>query len=523
MSWSWLEQRKRPTVWAVCFVLFITVVIASIEIWSRRLAWDSELKTGRTATENIAQATSEHAAETLQMLSGLLDGLVERVMIDGTSGPGGERLRRYMMTRLGNHPALQGLFVYDSAGNWLVSTASLNDQPPSNHDRAYFLYHRAHADDLPHVDGPVLSRSSGEWVLTLSRRLNTADGRFDGVVLATIPARYFLRYYQQFNIGQRGLLLLARSDGTVVARLPAAIDTSGSNISDRPIYRHMQAHPAQHDTVMLRSTFDQTLRLFSYRRLAAYPLFVAVGLAKEELFADWWTVTLQETAALLGMLAVIYAMVAGLLMQLRAREELEESLRRAHAELELRNQELDRQAHTDGLTGVHNRRHLDELLAIETARAVRERTPLALAMIDVDFFKRYNDHYGHAAGDDCLRAIARELTHTVNRPADLVARFGGEEFAILMPNTGADGAQVVAEAARRAVAEARLPHCGHPEGIVTISVGIAVIEAAQAAPPRALVEAADAGLYAAKAASRNCVRAGTVRAPASEPCKAEQL
>jgi diguanylate cyclase (GGDEF)-like protein len=285
----------------------------------------------------------------------------------------------------------------------------------------------------------------------------------------------------------------------------------------------MQAHPAPHGTVMLLSTFDQTLRLFSYRRLATYPLFVAVGLSKQELFADWWTVTLQETAALLGMLAVIYAMVAGLLMQLRAREELEESLRRAHAELELRNQELDRQAHTDGLTGVHNRRHLDELLAKETARAVREHTPLALAMIDVDFFKRYNDHYGHAAGDDCLRMIARELTRTVNRPGDLVARFGGEEFAILMPNTGADGAQVVAEAARRAVAEARLPHCGHPEGIVTISVGIAVIEAAQAAPPRALVEAADAGLYAAKAASRNCVRAGTVRAPAAAPCKAEQL
>ncbi|WP_449406195.1 diguanylate cyclase [Massilia phosphatilytica] len=144
-------------------------------------------------------------------------------------------------------------------------------------------------------------------------------------------------------------------------------------------------------------------------------------------------------------------------------------------------------------------------MAAEVARAARERTPLSLVMMDVDFFKRYNDAYGHAAGDDCLRMVAGVLAATVNRPADLAARFGGEEFAVLLPNTPPDGARGIAEAICRGVRAAGMAHRASDLGFVTISAGVATMMPAPGDDARALVEAADAALYGAKASGRNRV------------------
>lgn len=108
------------------------------------------------------------------------------------------------------------------------------------------------------------------------------------------------------------------------------------------------------------------------------------------------------------------------------------------AELLCANKELDLQASTDGLTGVANRRYLNEFVARELARSIRENTMLSVIMVDLDFFKSFNDNYGHLAGDECLKQVAHKLRETVKRPADLVARYGGEEFAIILPNTDVD-------------------------------------------------------------------------------------
>ena len=145
-------------------------------------------------------------------------------------------------------------------------------------------------------------------------------------------------------------------------------------------------------------------------------------------------------------------------------------------------------------------------MAAEIARAAREGTSLSLIMMDVDFFKRYNDRYGHAAGDDCLRTVARVLAATVNRPADLAARFGGEEFAVLLPNTTAEGARQLAEAICRGVHATGLEHGASDFGTVTISAGVATAIPAPGDEARMLVEKADAALYQAKEAGRNTVR-----------------
>ncbi|WP_338663450.1 diguanylate cyclase [Pararoseomonas sp. SCSIO 73927] len=164
-------------------------------------------------------------------------------------------------------------------------------------------------------------------------------------------------------------------------------------------------------------------------------------------------------------------------------------------------------AATDGLTGLANRRRFDEALAVEWRRAAREGTWLSMLLLDVDRFKMFNDRYGHLAGDDALRAVARAMEAAIRRPGDLAARYGGEEFAVILPNTDAAGAREVAELARAAIARAGIPHEANESGLVTASIGVAAAQPVAATQPESsmLVAAADAALYEAKRTGRNRV------------------
>jgi diguanylate cyclase (GGDEF)-like protein len=175
--------------------------------------------------------------------------------------------------------------------------------------------------------------------------------------------------------------------------------------------------------------------------------------------------------------------------------------------LAIANARLERLAITDTLTGLANRRRLDEVLAAEWRRAMRSRTTLSVAMIDIDHFKGYNDHYGHAGGDECLRRVAASLAEEV-RNTDHVARYGGEEFMIVLPETDLDGAWIVAERVRAAVEARAEPHAAAPRGIVTISIGIAAVLPSLDHSPDDLVKNADVHLYQAKREGRNRIAGG---------------
>lgn len=158
----------------------------------------------------------------------------------------------------------------------------------------------------------------------------------------------------------------------------------------------------------------------------------------------------------------------------------------------------------DGLSGIYNRRYFDQQLALEAARTLRNGLPLALILLDVDFFKRYNDHYGHQAGDDCLREIASALKGGMRRPADLVARYGGEEFACILPETPFDGAMVIARELAARVQAKKIAHTqsGVAE-VVTVSLGVATLSCGVGHGSAAeLLALADAQLYQAKNTGR---------------------
>jgi diguanylate cyclase (GGDEF)-like protein len=165
---------------------------------------------------------------------------------------------------------------------------------------------------------------------------------------------------------------------------------------------------------------------------------------------------------------------------------------------------------TDGLTGLSNRRRFDQDLRVECERARRGGDSLALLLVDVDHFKRYNDHYGHVSGDTCLREVGMAIRAAIRRPADLAARYGGEEFAVLLPQTDAAGARGMAQRVVDAIGALALPHAAAPSGAISVSVGWAAARPDQdpsiiASRGEALVEAADRRLYAAKAAGRGRV------------------
>lgn len=181
-----------------------------------------------------------------------------------------------------------------------------------------------------------------------------------------------------------------------------------------------------------------------------------------------------------------------------------------HLTLKHQSDMLRSMALLDGLTGVANRRRFDEELARTWRQSLREKTELSAIMIDIDYFKRYNDHYGHMQGDACLRSVAGALETAVNRPYDLLARYGGEEFVCLLPNTHLGGAVVVAERMQACVQALQLEHSASGVGQrVTVSIGVSTMTANATDGPQVLLEAADRQLYQAKQAGRACIRSGS--------------
>jgi diguanylate cyclase (GGDEF)-like protein len=198
-----------------------------------------------------------------------------------------------------------------------------------------------------------------------------------------------------------------------------------------------------------------------------------------------------------------------------AKAILEEKVRERTAELESLNQRLNRLAVTDGLTGLYNHRYLHEELRVAVERSLRSGVPVAMLMIDVDHFKKYNDRNGHPAGDEALRTVARLIAED-RRQVDVVARYGGEEFAILLHDVTRAEAREVAEKIRQRVREAKIAHAeAQPAGRMTVSIGVALCPE-DANTAEALLEAADVALYRAKKTGRDTVRVAGDSSSSSE-------
>ncbi len=186
--------------------------------------------------------------------------------------------------------------------------------------------------------------------------------------------------------------------------------------------------------------------------------------------------------------------------------ELEKIVENRTKELAEANRRLEIQSNTDCLTNIGNRRLFDQRLLQEWNRGQRSGAPLALIMLDIDHFKRFNDLYGHLAGDACLQTLAKGLAESGRRAGELAARYGGEEFVILLPNMDKQAALETAKHIHQMVLSLAMPHADSPSGIVTVSLGVAILQPSNQHLPVELVRQADAALYRAKMAGRNCIQ-----------------
>ncbi|MGH8354830.1 MAG: diguanylate cyclase domain-containing protein [Pseudomonas sp.] len=201
-------------------------------------------------------------------------------------------------------------------------------------------------------------------------------------------------------------------------------------------------------------------------------------------------------------------------LTLLQRDEAYRALRESQQRLLDTNLVLQRLMNSDGLTGLSNRRHFDEYFDLEWRRAQREQAQLSVMLFDVDYFKSYNDDSGHLAGDEALRQVAIAMRESCSRPADLAARYGGDEFVIVLPATPSAGARLVAEKIRAAVQARQIPHSSYARGAcLTLSIGVATLIPKQGESCQLLIQLADQGLYSAKNQGRN--RVGMLERPAA--------
>ncbi|WP_454254708.1 sensor domain-containing diguanylate cyclase [Pseudomonas sp. Marseille-Q8238] len=503
--WCWL---LKPAVLPLArmFVVLVCLSLVTTDAWLIWKAREVRLHGAEVETSNLAAALARQATDSLKKADTILIDMVERLQNDAATPAHLQRLQPLLQRHVHELAELHGLFVYGPNGEWRVSSFGTVPADANNADREYFIFHREHPDDYgPHVGLPVRSRTTGEWVIPVSRRLQDEQGGFAGVALATISIDYFQRFYASFDIRSHGSITLALNNGLIVVRSPYVERAIGSSLASGVIFSELLPKSPT-GTAVLPSIIDGTLRLYSYRQIQGYPLVVIAALGKDDILADWRRDAIAQFLVVL-LLALILGLFGFYLIHLIKRgQKTEAELLATRDALRAFNQRLEKQALEDELTRLANRRRFARALEDEFSRAARYQRPLSLILFDVDYFKQYNDIYGHSAGDECLRAVAEAIRSGQKRSADLAARYGGEEFCLLLPETDAEGALQVAEQVRAAVEALAIPHTGCPWNTLSVSAGVRTCSPGQcAATAQGLVEEADKALYAAKAAGRNRV------------------
>jgi diguanylate cyclase (GGDEF)-like protein len=376
-----------------------------------------------------------------------------------------------------------------------------------------------------------------------------ADGSVEAIAIIVMDLSWLKQSASALAERSGSVVLVVDGKGTVIANQPNPDTWVGQQFKDHPLVREMLAHS---EGTITESGFDGVRRIFGFVQLPGTDARLAVGLDEKEVLrrvndATWYSYTqlgfitaivliaiwlggerllvrpihaLVRTARRLGQGEVHERMAdkrwpAEFVPLAAAFDDMADQLAAREQELCAINDRLKNLAQIDGLTGLANRRTFDTRLQSAWLRAAAARDPLALLMIDIDHFKRLNDHYGHTAGDACLQSLAKVFAACVNNSADLAARFGGEEFAVLLPGTDPEGAVKVAERVRDAVDNLGIAHAAAPIGHVTVSIGVASAHPRSDISPQTLIEAADANLYEAKNRGRNTVVSRMIRLAAT--------
>ncbi|VVP46498.1 hypothetical protein PS896_05126 [Pseudomonas fluorescens] len=484
-----LRKAAALFIFAVCLCLFGLLYLQLEQ--SRR----QDLEMAEMVSGNLTRAMAQQAEDTFLAADLVLTSLADWIEDDGYGSGQKARLQKTFARRVQQLDQLHGIFLFDREGQWAITSFTDLPRDAGVADREYFKFHQQNTSTLAHIGPAIRSRENGEWIIPISKRINDRAGNFQGVLLAGIKMSYFDRFFESFSLDNNGIMFLGLTDGTLLARRPFDEGLIGSSLAQGRIYQSLLPE-ASAGTAMINSVVDGVVRLYGYRQLASYPLVVAAATSRDTILKGWHARAFQSSVIIALVILGVGLFGWVFIHQVRDGERIEKNLRKAQRTLE-------QIATHDSLTGLANRRLFERSLDIEFARGARQSSPVSLIMLDIDFFKRYNDAYGHVAGDHCLTQVAQVVKSCCQRKADLAVRYGGEEFAVLLPDTDINGALAIAGQIRRSVMDKRITHSGSPSGYLTVSLGCYSFIPLGNDSPEVFIQRADAALYQAKNAGRN--------------------
>lgn len=468
-------------------IALMMVAICAVVLYQSRVDATERATDG---LRNIA-AMAEHDIErNFELYALSLQAAVDGVNDHEVMAASGRLRNIALFDRAATASYLGSMLVLDAKGNIVFDAAGEVPRVANFADREYFRVHQQRSDVGLYVGHPYASRlRNGSLSIPLSRRISHTDGSFAGVVLLAIQLDYFRQLFSTLSLGNHGAMVLMQQDGTLIMRRPYDEKVIGRNVSNASTFKeHRQKVEGSFTDV---SVIDGVRRLYYFKNLRHLPLTIIVAEAYSDIYAAWWQRTVTIAGVMLALAAAFIGLSFAFGLQLRCRMRAESKLAML--------------AQTDGLTGLHNRRTLGEILDQEWRRARRTRSMFSLLFVDIDWFKVYNDTYGHQAGDATLAAVAKCIGDNIRRPLDHAARYGGEEFIVVLPDTSPDGAIAMAENIRVAIADLGIEHSGSEFGRVTASIGAATWTPEQDSDVSAVIRVADQALYTAKATGRNKV------------------
>ena len=281
------------------FVFLICLLLIGLDFWRLLASRGAQLAAIRTANVNLTKAVAQHAQSTIELADSILNGVLDRAETDGIGPAQLPRLHRFLTQRVSESSQVQALFVFDADGNWVTSSLAADPSVAINNaDRDYFRHHRSNRDRRLYLGPTLRSRATGDWVITLSHRLESPDGQFAGVVLATVKLTHFVDFFATFDIGTLGAIALLRDDITVMVRHPFDPAHLGANVAGSRMFRDLPNGPSANFTAV--APIDGVVRIGSYRRVPGQPIIAVVARSKDEALAPWRSAAIAEMAVLGG-------------------------------------------------------------------------------------------------------------------------------------------------------------------------------------------------------------------------------
>lgn len=332
-----IADSYTPNSWSTRLMRGILSVACVVVLW---LSWyretqirDGDVRIAEVETSNLARSLVQQAEDSIELVDNALIGIVHWLENFGDRPQAIKHLQELLLLRKATLPRLRGLFVYDANGDWLATSEGSNISGHNNSDRDYFKYHRANADRQPYIGSPVISKSGGQWILTVSRRMDGPDGRFSGVALASIDVSYFVDKFRRFDVGSQGSLALLRSDGTLLARYPVEEHALGRNFSGSPFFRHVTAEMS--GTVHFQSVLDGVTRISTYHRSSQRDLVMLVARGQQDVIAPWRAEAMWRMSIVASLTAIMAILGLSMIRGISTRQRLLGALSTREAEFRL--------------------------------------------------------------------------------------------------------------------------------------------------------------------------------------------